>query len=546
MLLSDIEIEKHVINHDMINPFNTGLIRKVEEQKVISYGLSSFGYDIRLSSKEFKIFRHIPGEIVDPKDFNPDFLEDAQLKRSEKGEFFIIPANSYGLGCAIERLEIPNDVSVVCHGKSTYARCFSGDTKVKLVDGDFTFLELIDRLNKGERLYGYGVKNGEIVIQELFAPRFIENSNLVRIILDSGEFFDCTPDHKILLRSGEWVEAQNLKNKDSLHPIYEHSDHGYPTIFDSVKADSLTSRLEGWGCVHRMVYDYMVSKGQAVERPLNWHTHHKDGNRKNNHPDNLEILSPSEHITLHNLEDSRYILGGQEFKRLYENDLEFRTKINKSLHSEETKKKSYDSRKEYLNSDVNKEILKKGSVKRWNVLDSRLKQSEVANNGVAALKRRDDITEETLTNALLKTGTVRGAARELNVDRSAFRRFNHILESFKNGELCYNHKVEKVEFLQTIQPTYCLTSETGNFALSAGVFVSNCGISANITPAEAGWKGILTLEFSNSSKSDVKIYANEGVAQLLFFKSDHRCKTSYSDRNGKYQDQRAEITLPLV
>jgi dCTP deaminase len=64
---------------------------------------------------------------------------------------------------------------------------------------------------------------------------------------------------------------------------------------------------------------------------------------------------------------------------------------------------------------------------------------------------------------------------------------------------------------------------------------ARCGIIANVTPAEAGWKGYLTLEFSNSSAADCRIYAGEGVVQMIFLRGE-RCRTSYSARTGKYQD----------
>lgn len=90
---------------------------------VISYGLSSYGYDIRLSPVEFRIFRHIPGTVVDPKNFNPQNLEPTQLHLDKGGNYFILPAHSYGLGVALEKLEVPDNITVICIGKSTYARC---------------------------------------------------------------------------------------------------------------------------------------------------------------------------------------------------------------------------------------------------------------------------------------------------------------------------------------------------------------------------------------------------------------------------------------
>jgi dCTP deaminase len=107
----------------MIVPFEPGLIRHIDGLPVISFGLSSFGYDIRLSPKDFRTFRHVPGTIVNPKRFNPDNLEPAQLHQDEDGEYFILPGHSYGLGVALECLDVPENITVICIGKSTYCRC---------------------------------------------------------------------------------------------------------------------------------------------------------------------------------------------------------------------------------------------------------------------------------------------------------------------------------------------------------------------------------------------------------------------------------------
>lgn len=72
---------------------------------------------------------------------------------------------------------------------------------------------------------------------------------------------------------------------------------------------------------------------------------------------------------------------------------------------------------------------------------------------------------------------------------------------------------------------------------------ARCGIIVNVTPLEPEWEGHITLEFSNTTPLPAKVYANEGVAQLLFFESDDVCETSYSDRKGKYQKQ-VGVTLP--
>jgi dCTP deaminase len=137
MLLNDIEISR-LAQEGMISPYLGSLIRQVDDhrtwqeggktvtyqgsRRVISYGASSYGYDLRLSPKEFLVFRHVPGTVVDPKDFNPANLEPVELHRDAKGDFFVLPGHSYGLGVAKEHLKLPADVTALFIGKSTYAR----------------------------------------------------------------------------------------------------------------------------------------------------------------------------------------------------------------------------------------------------------------------------------------------------------------------------------------------------------------------------------------------------------------------------------------
>ena len=110
----------------MLQPFQPNLIRHLEpnskEKPVLSFGCSSYGYDLRLSPKEFLIFRHVPGTIMNPKSFNPKNLEATAIQKDEDGEYFILPAHSYGLGVALEKMKVPPNITVICLGKSTYAR----------------------------------------------------------------------------------------------------------------------------------------------------------------------------------------------------------------------------------------------------------------------------------------------------------------------------------------------------------------------------------------------------------------------------------------
>ena len=109
---SDKWIRNMVKSHEMINPFEENQVR----DNKISYGLSSYGYDARVSN-EFKIFTNINSEVIDPKNFKQsNFI-------SKKVSECIIPPNSFVLASTVEYFKIPNDIMVICLGKSTYARC---------------------------------------------------------------------------------------------------------------------------------------------------------------------------------------------------------------------------------------------------------------------------------------------------------------------------------------------------------------------------------------------------------------------------------------
>ena len=109
---SDKWIRNMAQNQEMINPFEENQVRGNK----ISYGLSSYGYDARVSN-EFKIFTNINSEVVDPKNFKQsNFI-------SKKGSECIVPPNSFDLASTVEYFKIPNDIMVICLGKSTYARC---------------------------------------------------------------------------------------------------------------------------------------------------------------------------------------------------------------------------------------------------------------------------------------------------------------------------------------------------------------------------------------------------------------------------------------
>ncbi len=443
--------------HGMIEPFSSQQVRTHEGQKIVSYGTSSYGYDVRCA-EDFKIFTNINSTIVDPKNFDEKSFVDF------KGPVCIIPPNSFALASTVEYFRIPRSVLTVCLGKSTYARCFRGDTRVALVDGTSPTLEdMAKRHGSGEIFWGYSIgENGRLIVSLLDAPRFIGRDSLLEIELDSGEAIRATPDHLFMRRDGRMVKAHALRPQDALMPLYRDLFRGYEGVYQPI---------DGYlNATHRLADEWNIRNGIYEEVP-GTHRHHLDSDRRNNKPTNIARMDASTHIRLH---------------------------------------------------------------------DEASTQAEIARR----IRLRPEITEERVRRARHVTGSIRGAAEALNCDRSVFRRFSENVTDFRGTRQYRNHKVAAIREIRGDHDVYCLTApEAGNFALQSGVFVKNCGIIVNVTPLEPEWEGHVTLEFSNTTPLPAKIYANEGVAQMLFFESDEVCETSYKDRGGKYQGQRG-VTLP--
>jgi deoxycytidine triphosphate deaminase len=442
---SDNWIRRMAREHGMIDPFEPGQVRETNGHKIVSYGTSSYGYDVRCAS-EFKIFTNINSTIVDPKKFDEKSFVDFP------SDVCIIPPNSFALARTVEYLRIPRDVLVLAVGKSTYARCFRGDTRVALVDGTFATLEEMARgHDAGELYWGYSIgPGGRLIVTLLDAPRFIGRDALLEITLDSGELIHATADHFFMRRDGRMAEAHTLRPGDALMPLYRDLVRGYEAVYQPIEGYMYpTHRLaDEWNLRHDIYEDIPGT-----------HRHHMDFDRRNNRPTNIERMEASEHIRLHNADSY-----GDGF--------------DPGAHGAAIP---------------------------------------------ASLERR---------------------AQLLNCDRTVFRRFPDAISEFRGLARYRNHKVAAIRELPGDHDVYCLTvPEAGNFALEAGVFVRNCGIIVNVTPLEPEWEGHVTLEFSNTTPLPAKIYANEGVAQMLFFESDEVCSVSYRDRGGKYQGQRG-VTLP--
>nr|MBP8296433.1 dCTP deaminase [Burkholderiales bacterium] len=291
---ADKWIRRMAEQHGMIEPFEPGQVREVDGKRIVSYGTSSYGYDIRCSS-EFKLFTNLNSTIVDPKNFDPSSFVDVNR------DFCIIPPNSFALARTVEYFRIPRNVMTICLGKSTYARCFRGDTRVALVDGTApTLEEMARRAEQGELFWGYSIgPNGRLIVTLLDSPRYVGRDSLVKVDLDSGESIYATPDHLFMRRDGRMVEASGLRPNDALMPLYRDLRRGYEMVYQPINGHMYPT--------HRLADEWNLRHSIYGDEP-GTHRHHIDFDRRNNRPHNLERMNASEHIRLHN--DDNY---GEDF-----------------------------------------------------------------------------------------------------------------------------------------------------------------------------------------------------------------------------------------
>jgi dCTP deaminase len=559
---SDRWIRRMAEQHGMIEPFEPGQVRAAADgRRIVSYGTSSYGYDIRCAP-EFKVFTNVYSTVVDPKNFDEKSFVDIEA------EVCTIPPNSFALARTVEYFRIPRNVLTICLGKSTYARCFSGDTRVALVDGTApTLEEMARRHDAGELFWGYAiVPNGRLIVALLDAPRFIGRDALLEIELDSGEQIRATPDHDFMLRDGRMVPAHRLRPGDSLMPLYRQALRGFEMVYQPLEGHLLPT--------HRLADEWNLRNGIYADVEAT-HRHHIDFDRRNNRPTNIERMDAQAHIRMHNADSYGELFDAQEhgesirqalarlaldpqwaaryaaaqreralafwqdgrYAAIRQRVLEARrspSEATRQAHRAATQRRYVQPGERQRQSQLSRQA--------WAAADAsrRLGQAELAR----AIRLRPEITPAAVRAALDETGSIRGAARLLDCDRSVFRRFADLTASFRGKPARRNHKVAGIRERPGEHDVYCLSvPEAGNFALEAGVFARNCGIIVNVTPFEPEWEGYVTLEFSNTTPLPARIYAGEGCAQVLFFESDEVCETSYKDRGGKYQGQRG-VTLP--
>lgn len=391
--------------------------------------------------------------------------------------------------------------------------CFTKDTKVKLIDNrSLDFGELIKETEQGKKNYTYTVNHsGLISISEIKNPRLtIKNTEIIKVILDNGEEIKCTPNHRLMLRSGAYKEAKDLTKGESLMPLYQKlsektdrlSRDGYCLIYQNVKNE--------WVSAHHLTDNYNLTRKKYLKSEGKVR-HHIDFNKLNNHPDNIKRMHWKEHWRVH-YENASFLHQNQEYREKiakgrekFWDNVENKEKYSKRLSARNIQNWQdplYRERMRQFLSDTNKEYIK----------DHPGKRIEFSQRASKTLKRlwQDPRYKKLFNEKIIKANKNRitnntGKVKFIKICHetlSGYQRLNkELYESTRKAvypygsstswdtgfvkyynehegllykELSYNHKVLRVEILNQREDVYDLTIDgTHNFALASGVFVHN-------------------------------------------------------------------------
>ncbi|NQV00579.1 MAG: intein-containing DNA gyrase subunit B [Parcubacteria group bacterium] len=185
------------------------------------------------------------------------------------------------------------------------AGCFSGDTKIALIDGrELNFKELVKEEKQKKENYCYTIKkNGSIGIEQIKNVRKTrKNTRVIKVILDNDEEIICTPDHLFMLRNGDYKAAKNLSKKDSLMPLHRKFSKREKRItiegYEMVWNPNPVKLKHEWVFTHLLSDEYNLRNGVYLEKNGS-HKHHIDFNKLNNNPDNIKRMDAEKHMAYH-------------------------------------------------------------------------------------------------------------------------------------------------------------------------------------------------------------------------------------------------------
>jgi deoxycytidine triphosphate deaminase len=593
---SDRWIRRMAASQGMIEPFSPGQVRAADGHKIISYGTSSYGYDVRCA-EEFKIFTNINSTIVDPKSFDEKSFVDF------KGPVCIIPPNSFALARTVEFFRIPRSVLTVCLGK-----CVTGDTRV--VDADTGGYVPITEMRFGKSTLalddGMRIKPAKV---SAFVPQ--GKKEVFELRTRAGIRIRATSNHPFLKLNG-WVPLSDLRPGDRIAAARNMPVFGKTPLPDW-EASLLGLMISEGQCDtpgHSPTYTTadpaMVAllKKSVADAGLGTVTFKgKYGYRLVNREGRGGIPEQNRaHLWLKKCELN--VGAGDKFvpQSIFtapENSVRLFLQSLFSgdgsvYHSDAGVFLEYYSKSRRLIEDVHHLLLRFGIFslirEKTTAIGTRACKIQITDKDqirrfaekvgftpgsvkqqtldmqvlpmIRAQPRRksnfDTLPQEAwrMIGMAARVGGV--TLSSINVSTSPRQSVPFYAASqvaLATGDLYVSPLIDgpmwdEVESIESAgeEEVYDISVPVLHNFVANDLIVHNstyarCGIIVNVTPLEPEWEGHVTLEFSNTTPLPAKIYANEGVAQMLFFESDEVCETSYKDRGGKYQGQLG-VTLP--
>jgi deoxycytidine triphosphate deaminase len=592
---SDNWIRRMAREHAMIEPFEPEQVREAGGQKIVSYGTSSYGYDVRCAD-EFKIFTNINSTIVDPKAFDEKSFVDF------RGDVCIIPPNSFALARTVEYFRIPRKVLTVCLGK-----CLTGDTRV--VDAETgAYVPITEmgfarstigmdgwslkpakvsafmpqgeqfvyklRTRTGLRIratarHPFRMLHGWTALQDLrvgdriavarsipvFGKTPIPDweATLLGLMIAEGQCH--TPGHSPTFTSSDPALVRLLKNAvaaSGLGEVTFKGTYGYRLVNRRGRggvpwSNKAHAWLESYGLSVRSGDKFVpprifTAPRQSVRLFMQALFGGDGGLYHANGGAYLEYYSKSRRL----IEDVRHLLlRFGVFSLIREKWTSVGTRACSILITDRAQIARFAQEIGFVPGCVKQQRLETevlplvhGQRRRRTNFDTLPKEAWPL---LAMASQRSGVSLNALdVHPNSHQSVPYGAAARVAVATN-----DSVLTPLLDGPVW--DVVEEIEPGQVEQVFDISVPKLHNFVANDFVVhnstYARCGIICNVTPLEPEWEGHVTLEFSNTTPLPAKIYANEGVAQMLFFESDEVCSTSYRDRGGKYMGQKG-VTLP--
>lgn len=415
------------------------------------------------------------------------------------------------------------------------ANCIDGETKIPLLDGSIkTIKELCE--HGDDKFWVYSCKeDGTITPGLAYNPRKTGTKEIIRIHLDNDTYLDCTEDHLIMTRDGKFIKANELKENNSLMPLYTRDcewigSKGYLQYYNN--------KHKYWHMVHSMVrteyYNIYLKKGYV--------THHKNFNKKDNRPENLIICDKKAHRKFHKevakigglaaAKKTTKRLKGKTFEEIY--GIEKATNIKKKLsNSIKNSTAPQTLKKQRIGQTFNTIFGKEKSNIIKNKMSKKkkgLSYKEIMNDEKMIEKRISECSEQCNTvkpwlyrKNKINGGTFKKHQTAWNKGLTGNEYKDHYKDGMKNQYS--NHKVVKIEKLNIFKDVYDLSvHEHHNFAINNGIFIHNCAIS---------FRGVEALTFSTARSGD---WIDQQVAADLDMVPNRvtNIKEKYVDLSGNF------------